>query len=154
MLVTETMQAKVADFGSVGRLLTEGHVIMGKRTPSRGSTASYGSDDLTQGVGTPLYMSLEMLKHAGYDASTDVWSFGVLLWEMAAQAPPDLPLQEGQAGGPIYSGLMRCLERGCRLTAGTDWPAVWTALMTRCWQQTPEARPAFSNIVRELDGSP
>jgi len=46
--------------------------------------------DLTQGVDTPMYMSREMLRHSGYDERTDVWSFGELLWEIAAQAPPDL----------------------------------------------------------------
>jgi len=144
VLITETMQAKVADFGSVGRLLTE------QRSSSRVSTSS--DLDLTQGVGTPLYMSPEMVNYAGYVASTDVWSFGVLMWEIAAQAPPDLLQQEGLTRGPVYSGLLRLLEDGRRLAIKADWPVVWRSLMARCWQREPGSRPTFPSLLRTLEG--
>jgi len=153
VLVTEAMQAKVADFGSVGRLLTEGRAA---QSSIHTSTSASGSDRylyLTQGVGTPLYMSLEMLQHASYDASTDVWSFGVLLWEVASQAPPDLLDQEGYSGGPVHGGLVRFLEGGRRLAIRAEWPDAWRSLMARCWQRTPDSRPAFPLILSELVGS-
>jgi len=152
VLITESLQAKVADFGSVGRLLSERPA---DRTSSRLSVASFASDselELTQGVGTPMYMSLEMLRHAGYDERTDVWSFGVLLWEIAAQAPPDLLQQEGFKRGPAFSGLLRLLESGCRLTIGAEWPDPWRPLVAQCMQQDPEARPDFPSLVRTLEG--
>jgi len=147
------MQAKVADFGSVGRRLTEGRAA---QSSIHTSTSASGSDRylyLTQGVGTPLYMSLEMLQHASYDASTDVWSFGVLLWEVASQAPPDLLDQEGYSGGPVHGGLVRFLEGGRRLAIRAEWPDAWRSLMARCWQRTPDSRPAFPLILSELVGS-
>jgi len=117
VLITEKMQAKVADFGSVGRLLT------GQRSFSHDSIGS--NLGLDQVVGTPLYMSLEMVNQAGYDASTDVWSFGVLMWEIAAQATPDLLEQEGITRGPVSSGLLRLLDEGRRLAIKAEWPDAW-----------------------------
>jgi len=148
VLITETMQAKVADFGSVGRLLTEQRA---ERTSSR--TSPNHDLDLTQGVGTPLYMSLEMVNHAAYNASTDVWSFGVMMWEIAAQAPPDLLEQEGVTRGPVYSGLLRLLEDGRRLAIQAEWPDAWRSLMARCWQREPGSRPTFPSLLHTLEGS-
>jgi len=153
VLITETMQAKVADFGSVGRLLTEQLADM---LSSRGSVMSLGSKcdmDLTQGMGTPMYMSLEMLRHAGYDERTDVWSFGVLLWEIAAQALPDLLEQEGHTRGPVYSAFLKLLEDSRRLTVKAEWPEAWRSLMARCWEREPGNRPTFPLLLRVLEGS-
>lgn len=150
VLITSTTrpQAKVADFGSVGRLLTEQRK---PRAGSRPSSMTFISDlSLTQGVGTPLYMSLEMLRHAEYDHSTDVWSFGVLLWEIAAQAPPDLLEQQGYRRGPTYSALLGTLEAGHRLEMKPEWPDAWCALMALCWRPLPEDRPSFVEIVQAL----
>jgi len=150
VLVTGTTQAKVADFGSVGLLLTERQRLRPAFQASGSSLADLGQ---TQGVGTPLYMSLEMLRHAGYDESTDVWSFGVLLWEIAAQASPDLLEQQGYTIGPVYSALVHCLEDGHRLQTKAEWPDAWRSLMARCWHQEPGSRPAFAAIVQALDSS-
>jgi len=82
LVMGRTMQAKVADFGSVGRLLTGRYAVEVSGPSPEHATHRR---DLTLGVGTPMYMSLEMLLGAGYNSSTDVWSFGVLMWEIAAQ---------------------------------------------------------------------
>ena len=39
-------------------------------------------------VGTPLYLSPEILRSQPYNTKTDIWSLGTLLYEMAALQPP------------------------------------------------------------------
>jgi serine/threonine protein kinase len=42
----------------------------------------------TTQCGTPVYMSPEILKHEKYDESVDIWSMGILLFEMVHGTPP------------------------------------------------------------------
>lgn len=186
VLITETLQAKVADFGSVGRSLKEA-----AEEPARSSSSHSRHSisrvpqakelEMTQGVGTPLwvcvqckqpdpqcfaptfilltlcvcssprYMSLEMLQCAGYDASTDVWSFGVLMWEVAAQAAPDLLQQEGYTKGPVFSALLGYLEDGRRLAVSPEWPVSWQMIIAQCHRRHSADRPSFATILRDLE---
>eukprot|EP00911_Craspedida_sp_UC1_P000353 UC1_evm1s271 len=102
VLLTRQRQAKIADFGSVGQILANGMQNGSKKNMRKdrdaNSSSSSSSSSLlptdfpinaphqTTAVGTPLYMSLEVIAGQPYDSSTDVWSFGVLLWEMFAKS--------------------------------------------------------------------
>ena len=86
VLVTDTWRAKVADFGSMGGILgtqppqTHGsdaarlETAMTTSTRFGADTAPHaGSLTLTRGVGTPLYMSPEVLRGDKYGHAADVW---------------------------------------------------------------------------------
>ena len=182
VLVTSRRQAKVADFGSIGRLLCHGKdggrkqgrgggrgraggggvdIIANRPSGSSGGDSSSGSGasgcggDLTVGVGTPLYMSLEMLRGAEYGQATDTWSFGVLLWELATQQQPDLLAQEGKSGsrGPMLGMMLQLLEGGCRLRLGETCPfPEYPVLMESCWEAVPAERPRFGPVLKVLTG--
>jgi len=83
----------------------------------------------------------------------DMWSLGVLVWEVAAAATPDLVAQEAvAASGSARSGYLSLLERGRRLTVDEGWPAPIRSLLGVCWLEDPAARPTFQMALALLWG--
>lgn len=78
-----------------------------------------------------------------FTSKTDVWSFGVLLWEVFS------------LGLMPYTGLpnrdvMQLVTGGGRLDAPPGCPLAIYKIMKDCWNPTPEERPSFSNILERL----
>jgi LRR receptor-like serine/threonine-protein kinase FLS2 len=107
--------------------------------------------EMTAGKGTPLYMSPEVIRGRQYNQSADVWSYGVVLWEIAAQRSPDLLAQEGNPMGPSLYNLRMLLADGKRLTLEPSWPHWFAALITQCWLADVTERPKFDEIVRIVE---
>ena len=80
-----------------------------------------------------------------FSLHSDIWSFGVLCWEVFMFG--ELP----------YEGLAdeEVLERvplGARLAPPTEGcPSHMRAVMVRCWQVNPEARPSFSSLCMDIN---
>ena len=129
MLVSTSLRAKITDFGTIRQTLqgatasTSLSDVAGGLSLDQLSNLTF--DDLsmtmTAAVGTPLYMAPELIKgsqaRSRYGNKADVFSFGVLMWEVFTQRLPDL-LQEtkAKASGPLLPALLRFLEGGERLT--------------------------------------
>jgi len=153
VLMSGSMRAKVADFGSVGGLLRQVCAPQGDDEWRHMVTQSYSSaaSDMTAFVGTPMYMSREMLRGDRYDASTDVWSFGVLLWELASEERPDLIEAHGErAGVSIVRTLLQLLDANHRLHMRPEWPVAVQKLIGECWGDNPERRPTFDAVEQRL----
>lgn len=78
-----------------------------------------------------------------FTSKTDVWSFGVLLWEVFS------------LGLMPYTGLpnrdvMQLVTGGGRLDAPQGCPIAIYRIMAECWNPTPEDRPTFSNLLERL----
>ncbi|OCT97807.1 angiopoietin-1 receptor [Xenopus laevis] len=124
ILVGENFLAKIADFG-----LSRGQEVYVKKTMGR----------------LPVrWMAIESLNYSVYTSNSDVWSFGVLLWEIVS------------LGGTPYCGLT-CAElyeklpQGYRLEQPLNCDDEVYDLMRQCWREKPYERPSFAKIVVSLN---
>ncbi|VDD76352.1 unnamed protein product [Mesocestoides corti] len=79
-----------------------------------------------------------------YTLSSDVWSYGVVLWEIYSVAC--LPYREVDD-----SQLLEHLKAGHRLERPLDTPDSMYSIMQECWRERPSDRPTFSNIFSRLN---
>ncbi|XP_042220290.1 proto-oncogene tyrosine-protein kinase ROS-like isoform X2 [Homarus americanus] len=89
------------------------------------------------------WMSPESLVDGVFTSHSDVWAFGVLLWEI---------LTLGQEPYPARSNLevLHYVRSGGRLTRPTNCPEELHKLMERCWSYSPENRPTFKECLNAL----
>ncbi|GAA6089014.1 tyrosine-protein kinase receptor Tie-2 [Tachysurus ichikawai] len=124
ILVGENFVAKIADFG-----LSRGQEVYVKKTMGR----------------LPVrWMAIESLNYSVYTTNSDVWSYGVLLWEVVS------------LGGTPYCG-MTCAElyeklpQGYRLEKPLNCDDEVYELMRQCWREKPYERPSFAQILVSLN---
>lgn len=95
-------------------------------------------------TGSLRYMAPEVAEALPYNHKADVYSFGVILWELNAGKKP-------------FAGLNRELfyERvvhgGERPPLSKKWPEELCSIITACWDTEVENRPAFHEIIERLD---
>ncbi|KAK4284889.1 hypothetical protein QN277_001661 [Acacia crassicarpa] len=123
LLMDENHVVKVADFG-VARVKDQSGVM-------------------TAETGTYRWMAPEVIEHKRYDQKADVFSFGVVLWELLTGKLPYEYLTPLQAAiGVVQKGLRPTIPRNTH-------PKV-VELLERCWQQDPTLRPDFCEIIEIL----
>ena len=135
VLLDDGLHAKVSDFGVAKR----------NGNPSLPEPPQHSFDTHTRGCGTMRYMAPEVLLSAGeYSFPCDVYSFGMLLWELTH----DKVVFGGLSGSEVST---RVVERGQRppLELPPSLAAIGP-LITSCWQSDPEARPTMLACADEL----
>ncbi|NXO50992.1 FES kinase, partial [Aramus guarauna] len=127
-LVTEKNTLKISDFGM-------------SREEEGGIYASTGG--MKQ---IPVkWTAPEALNYGRYSSESDVWSFGILLWEtFSLGAVPYANLSNQQT--------REAVEQGVRLDPPEQCPEEMYQLMQRCWEYDPRKRPSFSTIHQDLIG--
>ncbi|NXG57978.1 FES kinase, partial [Hemiprocne comata] len=125
-LVTEKNVLKISDFGM-------------SREEEDGIYASTGG--MKQ---IPVkWTAPEALNYGRYSSESDVWSFGILLWEaFSLGAVPYTNLSNQQT--------REAVEQGVRLDPPEQCPEEVYRLMQRCWEYDPRKRPSFSTIHQDL----
>uniref|UniRef100_UPI003AAA5F97 platelet-derived growth factor receptor beta-like n=1 Tax=Centroberyx gerrardi TaxID=166262 RepID=UPI003AAA5F97 len=87
------------------------------------------------------WMAPESIFQNIYSIQSDVWSYGVLLWEifsLGGSPYPDLPLNQ-----EFYSAL----KRGYRMPRPDHATYNIYEVMKQCWEEKSESRPSFSSLV-------
>ncbi|XP_075795676.1 LOW QUALITY PROTEIN: macrophage-stimulating protein receptor [Pelodiscus sinensis] len=91
------------------------------------------------------WMALESLQIQKFTTKSDVWSFGVLLWELLTRGARPYPEVDPY-------DIAQFLLSGRRLPQPEYCPDTLYAVMLSCWAPSPEERPPFSALTRELEG--
>ncbi|KAL7430498.1 hypothetical protein ACHAXH_001846 [Discostella pseudostelligera] len=118
-----SMHAKIGDWGSARATLA-------------------GSRTMTHGVGTACWMAPEVLKHARCSKYSDVYGFGIILWELATRKEVYEGLESTQIIAMVANDYLRPeVPPGCP----------WNDVMVKCWREVPSERPTFDEIVKELN---
>lgn len=127
VLVVENSVMKIADFGLARDLQNIDYYK--KKTDGR----------------LPVkWMAPEALFDRVYTTQSDVWSYGVLLWEimtLGGTPYPSVPVEK----------LFQLLKDGHRMEKPQGCSPEVYAVMKECWNQSPYQRPTFTELVEGLD---
>uniref|UniRef100_A0AAG5CYD8 mitogen-activated protein kinase kinase kinase n=1 Tax=Anopheles atroparvus TaxID=41427 RepID=A0AAG5CYD8_ANOAO len=95
-------------------------------------------------AGTFAWMPPEVIKSGTYSKASDVWSYGVLLWELLTG---EVPYKGFDSLSVAYGVAVNSL----RLPVPKTCPEAWGKLMKSCWEIDPHRRPSFREIEKDLD---
>lgn len=89
------------------------------------------------------WLALESIKRKTFNTSTDVWSFGVFMWELFSLSSVPYP-------GIATVDLLRLLEEGFRLERPMYATKEIFKIMKSCWRESPLRRPTFTQLSHLL----
>jgi len=101
-----------------------------------------GSRTMTHGVGTACWLAPEVIKYARSSKFSDVYGYGIILWELATREEVYKGLESTQIIAQVANDNLRPpIPQNCP----------WSYVMVKCWSEIPEDRYTFEEIVRELN---
>ena len=125
----ENKTCKVSDFGLLREVPRESNIYV---------STYHGPSPLR-------WMSPESIKDKVFSPASDVWSYGILQWEMFN--PEKIPynkMGDMQVIVKVAEGYRMPVPRGC--------PGLAAKIMRACWQHEPRNRPSFlliSNLLTQ-----
>eukprot|EP00850_Spirogloea_muscicola_P001579 SM000006S19344 [mRNA] locus=s6:214523:219235:+ [translate_table: standard] len=133
LLIDEHDVVKVCDFG------------VARMKPGGGPGEAAGeASEMTAETGTYRWMAPEVLEHCPYDHRVDVYSFGIMIWEILTG---DIPY----AGLTPLQAAIGVVQRQLRPVMPTTAPPKLKELAQRCWSTNPADRPEFDEILAILE---
>lgn len=107
---------------------------------------------MTKDVGTLCWMSPEALSKQNYLLPTDVYSFGIILWEMAHREVPyaDLDDETIETQFDLERAIIDGLRPTVQAAAMAQMPTEYKMLMTSAWGADPSQRPSFARLADRL----
>lgn len=125
-LINENMVVKIADFGLSHKIYMQDYY-------------KGGEDDAI-----PIrWMPLEAILYNKYTIESDIWAYGVCLWEIFSFAIQPY-------FGLTHEEVVKFIKEGNTLNCPENTPMVIYTLMTQCWNSKPHERPSFKFIQQTL----
>ncbi|PPR85582.1 hypothetical protein GOBAR_AA35109 [Gossypium barbadense] len=147
LLLGEDMCVKVADFGI--------SCLESQCGSAKGFTGTY------------RWMAPEMIKEKHHTKKVDVYSFGIVLWELLTALTPFDNMTPEQAAFAVCQKNMEAVMQeavmqnpksifsvgieDARPLLPSSCPLAFSHLINRCWSSNPEKRPQFEEIVSILE---
>ncbi|XP_030566577.1 ephrin type-B receptor 1-B isoform X1 [Drosophila novamexicana] len=127
VLVNAQLICKIADFGLSREIenASDAYTTRGGKIPVR-------------------WTAPEAIAFRKFTSASDVWSYGVVLWEVMSYG-------ERPYWNWSNQDVIKSIEKGYRLPAPMDCPEALYQLMLDCWQKQRTHRPSFASIVSTLD---
>ncbi|KAL8623946.1 hypothetical protein ACOMHN_047166 [Nucella lapillus] len=131
ILVMTKTQVKISDFGL---------------SRATGSDSDYYK--ASHGGRWPIkWYAPESVNYGHFSHASDVWSFGVSLWEMFSYG-------ESPYGDMKGIEVVNFIERGKRLAKPEKCPDTVYQIMLRCWQSEASSRPTFKELNKHFEEDP
>ena len=113
-----------------------------------GEPATQGGPKLTGQTGSLRYMAPEVALCEPYDERADVYSFAIILWQMAARA---VPFAGVAAVGGIEGFIERVARQGLRPPLPPKWPAALRQTLATCWEAEVPRRATICAALPALE---
>uniref|UniRef100_A0A3Q3SJ75 Macrophage-stimulating protein receptor n=1 Tax=Mastacembelus armatus TaxID=205130 RepID=A0A3Q3SJ75_9TELE len=127
-MLDETFTVKVADFGMARDIYDKEY---------------YSVQDHKRAKLPVKWMAIESLQTQKFTTKSDVWSYGILMWELLTRGASPYPDVDPY-------DITHYLLKGRRLLQPQFCPDDLYTVMLACWDPEPECRPNFHNLVTEV----
>ncbi|XP_064822942.1 macrophage-stimulating protein receptor-like isoform X1 [Oncorhynchus masou masou] len=127
-MLDETFTVKVADFGMARDVFDKEYYSIRNHKKAK----------------LPVkWMAIESLQTQKFTTKSDVWSFGVLMWELLTRGASPYPEVDPY-------DITEFLLKGRRLPQPQFCPDALYSIMLECWNPEPELRPDFHTLDQEV----
>ena len=125
VLLSASLSGKIADFG----LTRQGTYQMTSSSVNRQIPVRWTAP--------------EALETGRFTKQTDVWSFGILCWEILSDAAKPWP-------GKDIMGAFKAAKSGEKMSPPSGTPEAMDALLQSCWDLAPDSRPDMTSVRQQL----
>lgn len=107
-------------------------------------TTAHDAYEMTGNTGSLRYMAPEVALKKPYNEKADVYSFGIMLWQMTRDRVPF----KGMSRDEFMTSVVLA---GDRPKLDKSWPRAFSSLLSACWSADYRKRPSFQQILAALE---